>query len=190
MAATRTAGDCGLPGQSQGIGSVTAGTSYSTPWVLMLRLFGLGVCGPRRGKTSSCGTLLQCKPVLAQLICLCPKPLLVIMGPCGKPAQGAGWDKKDNFQINLHHFQLPEMTHRCCCMSASARRRQKMGRGGSKSEGRTAFKTLKLHSQYFYWIPSQIQIRSKGVFQLWALGFFSMKLNRKCRHSYIVFLWI
>lgn len=79
----------------------------------------------------------------------------------------ASWDKKDYFHVKLHHFQLPEIIHHCCCMSASAGQRQKMGRAGNESEGRTAFKALKLHPQYFYWIPSQIQIiqiGSKGVF--------------------------
>lgn len=69
---------------------VTAVISCSTSQVLMLRLFGLGVCGPRRGKASSSRTLLLCKRFQAQLLCLCPKPLLVIMGPYGKRAQGAG----------------------------------------------------------------------------------------------------
>lgn len=123
---------------------VTAGTSCSTTRVLMLRLFELGVCALRRGQASSSGTLLQRNTCQAQLLCPCPEPLLVIMGPYGKPAQGAGWNRKDHFQVNLHHFQLPEITRHCCCMSASARSRQKMGRAGNESEGRTAFKTLKL----------------------------------------------
>lgn len=163
MAATRTAAECRVPGQSEGVCS----TSYSTSRVLILRLFGLGLCGPRTGKGSSSRASLHCEPVQAQLLCPCPKPLLVIMGTHGKPAQGASWDKKDYFHVKLHHFQLPEIIHHCCCMSASAGQRQKMGRAGNESEGRTAFKALKLHPQYFYWIPSQIQIiqiGSKGVF--------------------------
>lgn len=142
---------------------VTAVISCSISQILMLRLFGLEVCGPRRAKASSSRTLLLCKPVQAQLLCLCTKPLLVIVGPYGKTVQGAGWDKKYHFQINLGYFQLPEISYHCCCMSASARSRQRMGRAGNKSEGSTSFRALKLHPQYFYWIPSQIQIRSKGV---------------------------
>lgn len=101
---------------------VTAVTSCSTTWVI-LRLFELGVCAPRRGKASSSGALLQCKPCQAQLLCPCPKHCWQSLDPMASQLRELVGTEKIHFQVNLHHFQLPEITHHCCCMSASARSR-------------------------------------------------------------------
>lgn len=165
--ATSSTSDCRLPRWSQGLCSGHWWGLAPQVQVLVLRLLGFGARGPRRVEASYSVPLLQWQATHVSTAVSLPRShCLITVGP--SQFRELVWSEQIVFQVNLH-YQLPEITDHCCCVTASARSRQMMWKAGNELWWQNCSPlAVKLHLQYFCRIPQQIQIRifarSKRIF--------------------------